>query len=332
MANKYITKELLAKHKGINLDRIFQYSDLDLKEKYKKYASNLKGHKLKLYLRSFDRAIGGIRPGQLCTVIMPVNTGKTTLGLNICYNQVKDKNSIRANGKLVVFLGMETSDYELYERMIQMEFGIDTEEIEKKYDESRGCDEEFIGRVDEISKNWDGIVNVVYRINMHEIIPYISALKEVFNKDIGALIVDYLGLIKHPTSKGDYQKITDVMQELKELALSHMIPVLNFSTTGREEAKDKKKPLSLFSGKGSGEIEGSSQIVITMERVKELEGRVTDDVVKAVQRQETDILEATIHKKKQGKYAKILVELNKKNLLMSEYNLPPVIQEGGKPF
>jgi replicative DNA helicase len=227
---------------------------------------------------------------------------------------------------------METSDYELYERMIQMEFGIDTKEIEKKYDEARGCDEEFISRVDKIVKNWDGIVNVVYRIGIHEIIPYISALKEVFNKDVGALIIDYLGLIKHPTAKTDYQKITDVMQELKELALSLMIPVLNFSTTGREEVKDKKKRLSLFSGKGSGEIEGSSQIVITMERVNELEGVVADDVVKAVQRQETDILEAIIQKKKQGKYAKILVELNKESLLMSEYIKPPNIQEERKPF
>jgi len=326
-----IPRDIFAKYKNVKFDRCFEYSDDDTIDEYIKYASNLQAHKLYTGWYTIDKAIGGIRPGQVCTIIAAPNIGKTSCGLNVCYQQIYcEGDSIVKSGRLIAFFGMETTKYELVERVLQMKLGLSTHEIERKFDKTHDkYDEEFVEKAREILRELKGIVNITYRISINELPQYLMALAEWFKKPVGAVVIDYLGLLKNLYTRNDYQKITENMQALSELAVGLQIPILNLQTIGRSEVKDKKK-LDMFSGKGSGEIEGSSKIIITLQRVEELDGKYPKSLHDEITAQKKDLLEMVIHKKKQGYYANTEIEFDKTSLLMTEYHGTPNTE--GKPF
>jgi hypothetical protein len=80
--------------------------------------------------------------------------------------------------------------------------------------------------------------------------------------------------------------------------------------------------LNLYSGKDSGAIEMSSQILIALEKIREL---AVDEIDKTTLEKynsgELELLRLKVLKKKRGSYDKIKLTFDRKSLIMKEYNV-----------
>ena len=87
----------------------------------------------------------------------------------------------------------------------------------------------------------------------------------------------------------------------------------------------KAKELSIYSGKGSGEIENSSQILFTLENLRELPEDCKPDLrintIEDYKHGSIEILRFTAHKTKRGKYRETWLIMDNKNLKIEELNL-----------
>lgn len=304
------SKEELEKYKDKIYGQIFEVADnIDA---YREYCKNISINKFYLGFSKTDKLLGGVRPGQVVSILAPTNVGKTTIALNIARNQTPEwKEKF-----LLVLISMEESKHGVFERYLQMHYNLSTEDLEKIY----ATDDKFVenSRAD-LDREFSGLINVVYRIHGQDLMAYLQIIEKTIGKKIGAVILDHLNLIKNDTKHNDVEKTADNMQTIKEVALHLNYPIINLSHVGRSDAKDKKGGgINLFSGKGSGEIENSSQILFTLQRIDEI-GHYPMDIQQRVRRQELDLLKFKIEKKKQGQYGEVVLALERPSLRMTEY-------------
>lgn len=305
------SREELDKYQDKLYGQIFEVADNI--DEYQKYCKNISINKFYLGFEKTDKLIGGVRPGQVVSILAPTNVGKTTIALNIARNQTPEwKEKF-----LLVLISMEESRHGVFERYLQMHYNISTEQLEQLY----ANDDKFVENSRAIlHREFSGLINVVYRIHAQDLIAYLQIIeKNFYGKKIGAVILDHLNLIKNDTKHNDVEKTADNMQTIKEVALHLNYPIINLSHVGRSDAKDKKGGgINLFSGKGSGEIENSSQILFTLQRIDEI-GHYPVDIQHRVRRQELDLLKFKIEKKKQGHYGEVVLSLERPSLRMAEY-------------
>ena len=131
-------------------------------------------------------------------------------------------------------------------------------------------------------------------------------------------MIDYAQLIK--CSGKEYEKVSEIAQQLKEISLNLRIPLIVLSQVSRQEARSESG-LTLYSAKGSGEIENSAQILFSLERLKEIGEELLDgNTLARNARGECAILKLKTLKKKRGKDLKeILLVMNYPSLRMMEY-------------
>ena len=144
-----------------------------------------------------------------------------------------------------------------------------------------------------------------------ELIPeYVKQIENITGKKAGLVCIDYLALVKNSKfEKEEYMRITDNMQKLKEYAKMLNIPFIVLSQVARSEMKSNEG-ISLFSSKGSGEVENSSDIILSLEKSKEHPSN-----------ENIDYLILAILKNRRGGYGKIIIEFNRYNLRMQESKL-----------
>ncbi len=304
-------QEIADKYRNIKYERVFDPAQMHLS--YAEYIQNIQGRKVSLGIPTFDKALGMIRPSQVVTIIGATNVGKTTVAMNIAI-----ANSIIGSDKLVIFFNLEIDQNEIYERLLQMEYDLFTFEVEKAFKDG---DKDVLQKFERVGSKYRNFISVIGRVEISDIIPYVKAVEESYQREAGLIVVDHLGLVKNNQYTDEYARTTDNVMKLKEIAISLQIPVLNLSQTSRADIKNNDKGLNLYSGKGSGEVENSSQIVITIDKLdrdKALGQQVPFDILEQVDKQEIYLLMAKIQKKKQGNYADTILIQNRKNLRITE--------------
>ena len=115
------------------------------------------------------------------------------------------------------------------------------------------------------------------------------------------------------------------MKKLYSFAKKLDVAIINLSQTSRQDVKGNNNGLSLYSGKGSGEVENSSDFFLTLERVDKPDDNEKDRFLKVReynQKNNTmlDLLKLAIHKNRRGKTGIVYVTFNRKNLRIKEYN------------
>lgn len=306
-----------------NYGRIFNFAKMA--ESYEDYAKNIYGRKVSLAIPTFDDLLGKIRPSQVVTFIGGTNVGKTALLMNICFH-----NAVPLQDGLIILMECEVDENEIYERALQMEFDLHTHEIETAYAKQ---DKALLEKFKSIRSKYSNIISVIHRVRTEEIIPYIKAIEKLYEKPCRLLLIDYVGLVVNQF-KDDYAKITETMQKIKEVALHLQLPIIDVSQTSRADTKDKKGGIGLQSGKGSGEVENSSQVVISLNMVEEIESDIPQEVLdmclKTVDNPKPShyLLKAKIEKKKQGEYGDTYLLFNKRSLKLTDLKIKP----DNKPF
>lgn len=300
----------IKKFKDVNIGRIFNFAQMA--ESYEEYAKNIQGRKVSLSIPTLDNALGMVRPSQVVSFIGGTNVGKTALVMNACFH-----NANILKDSLIILIECEVDENEIYERALQMEFDLNTNEVEQAFINQNT---ELLSQFKTLNKKYSNVVSVIERIHVDRIIPYVLAIQDFHKKKCGLLLIDYAGLLL-TDYHDDYAMITYSMKKLKEIAIGLQVPVINLSQTSRADIKGDNKKLNLYSGKGSGEVENSSQIVIALNRIVELTADQAFDqsiIEKVLDNKTHYLIEASIEKKKQGDYAKSLLLFNKRNLKFEE--------------
>lgn len=246
-------QNIIKKYKVYNFETVFSKSQMH--SLYLDYVKEIANRKIEFGIKAIDDALGGIRPAQLVTTIAATNTGKTAFALNVGYHVV---NKSKYN---VIFFSCEASEIDVYERFLQIHTNKSTYQVEDLYLKR---DKDYLLEAENLCKKYDRFITVVKRINIDEIQPYCLAIEELTGNRNGLIIVDHQSLIKNDRYTKEYDRTTDNMSKLREIGLNLKTPILNLSQTNRVNSAEEK--LTMYSGKGSGEIENSSNIVLTLSR------------------------------------------------------------------
>jgi len=316
MANVLTFEEAKRKFKDIKFDRIVHPSEMV--EIYANYADGLDKKKIWLGYDGIDKAIGGVRPGQLLSIVAKPNMGKTSMAINIARNQC---GTFDPDDEQILFFTLESTEEEIFERMVQIDLGIDTVTVEQNMERKN---KQFMSQCDEVMDRWKGIVFVIYRIPIDELPLYVNAIELTSEKRVKLVIVDYLQILRNDKMTSEYARTTDNMQKLKEMCLALKKPTINLCTTPKEEGREMKKELDMWSGKGSGEIAGSSNLVFTLDKAKELPAELPQEMYQDIEAQKITMLKFKTGKKKQGKFGEILLINDNITTKIIEYGKQPI--------
>jgi replicative DNA helicase len=307
-----IDKAKLAEYKNVNFGRVMDYSEMI--DPYAKYIETISDNKIYFGYETLDNHLFGIRPPELVTILSEPDIGKTTFVMNMLRYQIESDSFLK--NKLLINFSLELNEYDLIERVIQMETGFNSFEIEKKFK----TDEKFKEYCFEFVKKYNNIVSVIQRVRDTDIISYVKAIEDMKGKKAALIIVDYLQLISSEIGD-DFLRTTRAVQGLKEASLLLNIPIIITSQVSRSAGKNENG-LEMNSGKGSGAIEEVSQIVLSLEKVKGKDLNLIDpNTAEAIEKSKCRIIRLKIQKKKRGRYfdKPYFLELEYKNLKLSEY-------------
>ena len=85
-------------------------------------------------------------------------------------------------------------------------------------------------------------------------------------KNLGFVVIDYLGLIENNNGRSQYEKITDTSKRLKRLALTLGVPILCLAQLNREvEGRNTNKP-RVSDLRDSGAIEQDADGILLLHR------------------------------------------------------------------
>ena len=298
-------QKTLEEFDGTDYARLVRFSKIT--EDYRRNAEFAYNNKVSTGFPLLDQSIRGIKPGEVVYITSPTNVGKTALAMNIIRNNLNDSS-------LIPFFSLENNEFQMYERMLQMELSVPPWEIEERFAKN---DREFIQRSENVAKKWDCVINIIERVDINDISKTIKTIEKLKNKRTKFVMIDYLQLIK-VMGMNEYARMSEAAQVIKELSLKLNLPFIILSQVSRNEAR-KEDGLDLYSAKGSGEIENSAQILFALEKAKieKLPASIAN-YAKDFERKKIDILVLKTMKKKRGHYTDIYLKLDFKNLLLTE--------------
>lgn len=298
-----IHQETFEKYKNMDFGNIVKFSKLT--EKYRLNAEFSYNNKVGTGFPILDSSLYGIKPGEVVYITSPTNVGKTALAMNIIRNNLNSTS-------LIPFFSLENNEYQMYERMLQMELEVPPWTIEERFAKN---DTEFIKKAESVSKKWDCVINIVERVAINDIIPIIKTIEEIKKQKSKIVLIDYIQLIK-VMGVNEYARMSEASQVIKEISLKLNLPIIVLSQVSRAEAR-KEEGLDLYSAKGSGEIENSAQILFALEKIKDKENTFIQ-YQEQYQNNKIDILKLRTLKKKRGMYNDIYLKLDFKNLQLEE--------------
>lgn len=180
-------------------------------------------------------------PGELITLFGLTGSGKTALAMQIADGKDIYGNTIQ-NLLPTLYISMEMSNLMMYRRFVQQVKGVNKH------------------RAMEIIGNRAEPVEGLAHIMMRYISPNLNTIKKEINEYQPQLvIVDHLELLQS-RKDSSRNKISEITQTLKQIALENDIIVLQLSQTSRGYARENR--LDLYAGKESGTIEHDSDKVI----------------------------------------------------------------------
>ena len=200
-------------------------------------------------LSDLDRLTGGFRSGQMMVFAARPGMGKTSLALTMAEHMAVDNNIP------VAIFSLEMSDKELVTRMVHQRSGVSMETI------STGPTEQELKKVvtsgGVISKAPLHIIDTG-GLTLNRLCAMARTLKAT--KDIQCIIVDYLQLIRVPKAKGKYEEVTQISQDLKQLAKELRIPLIALAQLNRGVEGENRTP-RLSDLRDSGSIEQDADLV-----------------------------------------------------------------------
>lgn len=206
-------------------------------------------------LHAFDRAYGGLKPGDLTILAGRPSMGKTAIALQIAWNVA------RAGGK-VFFASLEMTDRQLVKRLASTL--LDEQGAEIPYADIMN------GRVRR--DQMDAVMHAIKEAGEAPIVfgdrqcRSLARLRAEARKSaksgLSLVVIDYLQLIEDTNARSDYERVSRSSTALKSLALELDCPVLALSQLNRQvERRDPPIP-QLSDLRESGKIEEDADLIM----------------------------------------------------------------------
>jgi replicative DNA helicase len=221
-----------------------------------------------------DAKTNGFQPGDLIILAARPGIGKTALALNFLVNAAKDckeRSEKTPNNEIVLMFSMEMSSKELCNRIVSSESMVELSP--SKRGSLTNIDYQSVNNaIDTISE----LPIYIDDDSALTIMDIQAKIKQIaLTHKIRLVIVDYLGLLKGPTIRGNnYNRQAEVAmfsRTLKQVARLNNIPILVLAQLNRNmEQRSKKsenvRPL-LSDLRDSGAIEQDADIVTFMSKI-----------------------------------------------------------------
>jgi len=242
---------------------------LDSKERFDRYVNELKkGGGIKFGYSVVDGITGGLRSGEVLSIVANPECYKTTLAMNLI---IRASQLIESG--FVLFFSLEMAVESVFEREVGILQNTTRSEIKTKVDD--GYSKQNIENI---------VVNGLSRvmvsdesyINLDEMIKIIKQTEEVREEKCLLVAVDYSDFV---TGKGrtEYELIKEVSNGFKSRVCRGLgLAGIMLYQTSRENNKKKTDEVTARSGKGSTAIEAGSDFMLGlwMNKDDEVIGRV----------------------------------------------------------
>lgn len=205
--------------------------------------------------RDLDAMLGGLQKSDLVILAARPSMGKTSLALDMVRN-------IALESKKVAFFSLEMSQQQLASRLLASQSGVGLWQMR-----TGGLTEEEFAKLSEgtgILSDLDISIDDSPGANIVEI--RTKARRLYMEQGIDAIFIDYLQLIQGNTREGRVQEVSQISQELKNMARELKVPVVALSQLSRktEDRPDRMPQLSDL--RDSGSIEQDADVVMFIHR------------------------------------------------------------------
>jgi replicative DNA helicase len=205
----------------------------------------------------FDNKMGAFRPGQMVVIAARPGMGKTILGTQIAlYNAL--------NGIPTLYLSLEMSGDELAGRIVAGSIGIDSASIQ-----NRNLNHDEWKLMEGASDRMADIPMFIHDKATVSIASMRAVIRKyVRSHDVGAVVIDYIGLVSEPKDKGENreQQVSRISRFCKLESKESHIPIFVLAQLNRENEKRGDKRPILSDLRESGSIEQDADTVMFLHR------------------------------------------------------------------
>lgn len=228
-------------------------------ERYVRYIHRMREARVRTGFAPIDQKLRAIAPGEVLAILGRTSVGKSALLQNIGRNYAGD------SGAPVIMFSLEMPDTSVYERSIQLEYGMTGYEVERMFD---NADDAAAARhIDAVYAAMSNFYIVVRSMDIPTIDEYVQyAEANIYKQKTGLILIDYLGLVKGK-GKDVYQEISKIARDMKELAKSLGVPICYLSQVNRNYRIDQE--LDLAAARDSGAIEEAADYILGIWRAEE---------------------------------------------------------------
>ena len=214
-----------------------------------------------------DHLTSGLLEGEMWTVATWTGDGKTVFVTQVAVNNLK-------LGNPVLVFTIEMNKRAFLQRMIpQITDGAVKGRHLRDPRHMTGAQLMAFDRAQKTMDDWPLWVNDASSQDIMGL--YSHALMMVKRHGIKLIVVDYLQLVKGRGER-NYERVSDVSNQLRELAKNSGVPVLVVSQLSRAENREKRTP-RIFDLKESGSIENDSHVILLPYRPQEKDGRYSGE-------------------------------------------------------
>lgn len=214
-----------------------------------------------------DDITTGIREGELWIIASFTGEGKTVLATQIIVENA-------SRGIPVLWFTHEMSRKQVLLRMIpNLTNGVvKGRHLRDPRHMTPGQLMEFM-RTQQVIDTWPLWVNDCASMEITAL--FAQAMAQVKRNGIRLIVVDYIQLVKG-RGESRYERVTDVSNQLRELAKMSSVPVLAVSQMSKPENREKRTP-RIFDLKESGSIEQDAHVIVMPYRPQEKDGHYTGE-------------------------------------------------------
>ena len=201
-----------------------------------------------------DNLIQGFQPGELIVIM-----GKTSNGKSLLSFQIALYNAIKNNVGCLLF-SMEMNRVVLMSRAFAFMSNMNSNIVRTRDpfdDDTRAKFKESVGDL----KKLPLYICDNPMISIHEIQSLAKKVK-IKNKNLGLIIVDYIGLVRGDFGGNREQEVASVSRGLKCLAMSLKIPVIGLSQVNRNFSRRSDGSVEIGDARESGSVEQDADTVL----------------------------------------------------------------------
>jgi replicative DNA helicase len=207
-----------------------------------------------------NKNTGGLFPGEFTLLGARPGIGKSAFGLGVAVHAAKQ-------GKRVGFVSCEMSQQQLGHRLLAMETGVPMTDM--RTGTLNDHQKQKIEKALPLVKHLTGRAWIASRPTLSQIRSRAKLAQATGGLDL--LVVDYLGLLGSDNPKASiYERVTEISNGLKALAIELNIPLLVLAQLNREAGKTDDQP-KLEHLRDSGSLEQDADNVIFIHRQRDAE-------------------------------------------------------------